>query len=46
MVRGSDKQAYVWNRPPRAASLGTDIAEFMRELDKVQPHRRGKTEKK
>ena len=31
IARGTSKQAYIWNRPARAAALGPDIAAFMRE---------------
>ena len=31
IARGTDKPAYIWNRPPRAVSLGPDIAAFIRE---------------
>jgi hypothetical protein len=31
IARGTGKQAFVWNRPARAAALGPDIAAFMRE---------------
>ena len=31
IARGTGKQAYIWNRPARAAALGPDIAAFMRE---------------
>ena len=27
------KQSYVWNRPSKAAALGPDVAQVMRELD-------------
>ena len=30
IARGTDKPAYLWNRPPRAIALGPDIAEFIR----------------
>lgn len=29
---GVDKAAYVWNRPPKAAMLGPDATQVMREL--------------
>ena len=31
LPRASGKHAYIWNRPPRAAALGPDIAAFMRD---------------
>ena len=31
--RGTDKQAYIWNRPPHAAALGPDITAFARERE-------------
>jgi hypothetical protein len=50
IARGSDKPAYIWNRPPRAVALGPDIAAFMRESmhthapdETLTPRRRKKT---
>ena len=38
IARGSDKPAYIWNRPPRAVALGPDIAAFMRESGRFHTH--------
>jgi len=50
IARGTDKPAYIWNRPPRAVALGPDIAAFIRESfhthtpdDDQAPTRRKKT---
>ena len=31
------KTAYIWNRPPKAAMLGPDAAQVMRELEEKAP---------
>ena len=44
MVNGMGKTAYVWNRPPKAAMLGPDAAQVMREIEQRKTTR--KREKK
>jgi hypothetical protein len=43
LARGSvasPKVAYVWNRPPKAATLGPDVAEVMRQVEQQSPGRK------
>jgi len=36
VASGHGKIAYIWNRPPKAALLGPDVARLMRELEQQQ----------
>jgi hypothetical protein len=44
MVAGLGKTAYIWNSPPRAASLGPDAAQAVRKIEQKKTTR--KREKK
>lgn len=42
IANGGGRRAYIWERPARAAALGPEVAQVMREMDSGRAKSRGK----